>query len=157
MNAHSKICATAIAGMMSMQSGVFAAESDVPAPAPVTKIEKVVVKTNAQFDFDKDQVKPDDQQRIISELGAAGNVTWQSVNAVGYTDSIGTAQYNQGLSERRAQAIKSYLVSKGVMPAMIVASGKAAKDPVASNDSDEGRALNRRTAIEFQGVKAVDR
>ena len=143
----------AVAGMVFATGATLAADGDVPGAA----VQKVVVRSTAQFDFDRDQVKPEDAQRILSELGAAGNVTWQSVNAVGYTDSVGTVAYNQGLSERRAAAIKAYLVTKGVTPDMIATTGRGPQEPIASNDEPDGRAQNRRTAIEFQGVKAGDR
>ncbi len=132
-----------------------AADIDAAADAPRPAIEKVVVRSNAQFDFDKSDVKSEDAQRILSQLGAAGTVTWQTVNAVGYTDSVGTADYNQNLSERRANAIKSYLVGKGVAPDMIMTVGKGPQEPVASNDDPDGRAQNRRTTIEFQGVRTA--
>ena len=121
-----------------------------------SRVENVVVRADANFDFDRDNLKPEDQQKILGELGKAGKVAWQSVSAVGYTDSVGTAQYNQTLSERRARAVKSFLVAKGVSADMVATSGKAADEPVADNETDAGRAKNRRTAIEFQGVKTID-
>lgn len=142
-------------GCVSIQQTALAAETNESA-TPVTKVEKVVVRADAQFDFDKDTVKEEDQEKILSELGKVGTVAWQSVNAVGYTDSVGPARYNKALSERRARAVKAYLVSKGVAPNMIATAGKAEEEPVASNDTAEGRAKNRRTAIEFQGVKTVE-
>lgn len=122
--------------------------------APGATIQKVVVRATAQFDFDRDAVRTEDAQKILDELGKAGAVTWQSVNAVGYTDSVGSPSYNQALSERRAAAIKALLVSKGVTPDMIATAGKGPKEPIASNDDAEGRAQNRRTDVEFQGVRA---
>ncbi len=124
-------------------------------PAPADSLEPVVVRATALFDFDQDVVKPEDRAKILAQLGAAGAVTWQSVNAVGYTDGVGTPAYNQGLSERRAAAIKNYLVSKGVSADMVATTGKGAADPVADNDSADGRAQNRRTAIEFSGVRTT--
>lgn len=147
----------AIAALALGAHGAFAADVGSTAADGPPAIEKVVVRSNARFDFDRSDVKTDDQQKILAELGAAGQVTWQSVNAVGYTDSIGTPDYNQALSERRAQAIKSYLVGKGVAPDMIVTMGRGADDPLASNEDAAGRAQNRRTAIEFQGVRSTVR
>ncbi len=118
------------------------------------RIEKVVVRSSAQFDFDRDTVKQEDADRIVAELAAAGQVTWQSVNAVGYTDSVGSPGYNRALSQRRAKAVRDYLVKKGVTPEMIATSGRAAQNPVASNATDEGRAQNRRAEVEFQGYKS---
>ena len=74
--------------------------------------------------------------------------------AVGYTDNIGTFEYNQKLSERRANAVKEYLVSKGVEKNRIYTEGKSYKDPIASNKTAEGRAKNRRVEIEMVGTRA---
>ena len=77
------------------------------------RFEKVVVRSDANFDFDKSAVRPEDATKILDELAKAGKVNWQSVNAVGYTDNVGTREYNQALSVRRANAIKTLLVDKG--------------------------------------------
>ena len=68
--------------------------------------------------------------------------------AVGHTDWIGTDKYNQKLSERRANAVKAYLVSKGVPAEKIFTEGKGKKQPIASNKTREGRAKNRRVEVE---------
>ena len=65
----------------------------------------------------------------------------------GYTDSVGTDDYNQGLSERRADGVKSYLIGQGVGAERLTASGKGKNDPVASNDSPGGRQMNRRVEV----------
>lgn len=70
-----------------------------------------------------------------------------NINVYGHTDSKGTDAYNQGLSERRANSVKSYLVSKGVSSSRLFAMGMGESEPVASNDTDAGRAQNRR--VEF--------
>jgi OOP family OmpA-OmpF porin len=66
---------------------------------------------------------------------------------VGHTDSVGTEAYNQKLSERRAQAVVDYLVSQGIARGTLTASGKGEAEPVASNDTEEGRARNRRVEL----------
>jgi len=75
------------------------------------------------------------------------------VIATGHTDSIGTEAYNQKLSERRAAAVKEYLVSKGIPSAKITTIGKGKTQPVATNKTKEGRQKNRRVDIEFKGVR----
>jgi outer membrane protein OmpA-like peptidoglycan-associated protein len=65
----------------------------------------------------------------------------------GYTDSVGSEDYNQGLSERRADSVKSYLVGEGIGTTRLSASGKGERDPVASNDSAAGRQQNRRVEV----------
>jgi outer membrane protein OmpA-like peptidoglycan-associated protein len=65
----------------------------------------------------------------------------------GYTDSVGSADYNQGLSERRADAVRSYLIAQGIDSARLSATGKGARSPVAGNDTAEGRQQNRRVEV----------
>ena len=118
-------------------------------------VESVKVSAVAHFDFNGTSIRPDDRDAILAEVGAMKDVTWQSVTAVGYTDSVGTARYNERLSARRANAVKTYLVSKGLESSMIDAVGKGQADPVADNTSTTGRAKNRRTLIEFKGVRTA--
>jgi len=124
-----------------------------PAPAPVAKAPDITLSADALFDFDKSVLKPEGKTAIDRELkrtkfegGAIGIAT---VKVVGNTDSIGTDAYNQKLSERRANAVKDYLVSKGVPATKIHTEGHGERDPVASNKTKEGRAKNRRADIWF--------
>ena len=75
------------------------------------------------------------------------------VDLVGYTDSMGSEAYNQKLSERRAQAVYQYLVSRGINGSIIDVMGRGELDPVASNETEEGRALNRRVDIHVGTVR----
>ncbi len=70
-----------------------------------------------------------------------------NINIYGYTDSMGSDQYNLGLSDRRAAAVKSYLAGKGISNSRMFTMGMGEQDPVATNDTDAGRAKNRR--VEF--------
>lgn len=86
-------------------------------------------------------------------------VSLEVIIAVGHTDSIGSDAYNQKLSERRAAAVKAYLVSKGIEANRVYTEGKGEKQPVAENrtngrDNPEGRAKNRRVEIEVVGTRA---
>ena len=73
--------------------------------------------------------------------------------AVGHTDSIGSDAYNQKLSIRRAEAVKAYLISKGIESNRVYTEGKGEKQPAASNSTAAGRAKNRRVEIEVVGTR----
>jgi outer membrane protein OmpA-like peptidoglycan-associated protein len=73
------------------------------------------------------------------------------IAVVGHADSRGEAAYNQDLSERRANAVKSYLESKGIIGSLINTSGDGEYSPLSSNDTKEGRAQNRRVDIVVRG------
>ena len=69
------------------------------------------------------------------------------IDVIGHTDNKGSETYNQKLSVRRAQAVKDYMVSEGIDAGIVDVIGKGESEPVASNDTDEGRAKNRRVEI----------
>ena len=80
-------------------------------------------------------------------------INLEVIIAVGHTDSVGSDAYNQKLSLRRSQAVKAYLVSKGIDKTRIYTEGKGEKQPVADNKTKEGRAKNRRVEIEGVGSR----
>ena len=82
-------------------------------------------------------------------------INLEVVIAVGHTDSVGSDAYNQKLSVRRAEAVKAYLVSKGIEANRVYTEGKGKKQPVADNKTAEGRAQNRRVEIEVVGTRNV--
>ena len=122
-------------------------------PAPSSVRQSVVIQADALFDFDKSVVRPDGKKSIDEALAKIKGVDLEMVIATGHTDSIGTERYNQRLSERRAAAVKEYLVSKGIPASKITTIGKGESQPVATNKTAEGRQKNRRVDIEFKGVK----
>ena len=122
-------------------------------PAPSSVRQSVVIQADALFDFDKSVVRPDGKKSIDEALAKIKGVDLEMVIATGHTDSIGTEKYNQRLSERRAAAVKEYLVSKGIPASKITTIGKGESQPVATNKTAEGRQKNRRVDIEFKGVK----
>jgi len=125
------------------------------APAPTPVITKVSLEADAYFDFDKATLKQGGKDRIDAEITKLGQVDLNSVIAIGHTDSIGSDAYNQKLSQRRAQAVKDYMVSKGVSADRIQIKGMGESQPVADNKSKEGRAKNRRVEIEFNATQKV--
>ena len=80
-------------------------------------------------------------------------IALEVIIAVGHTDSIGSDKYNNRLSQRRADSVKAYLVSKGIEPNRIYTEGKGEKQPIADNKTREGRAKNRRVEIEVVGTR----
>lgn len=119
-----------------------------PAPAPVPTAEKVSYAADTFFDFDKAVLKPDGKKQLDDVVSKTQGTDLEVIIAVGHTDSIGTDQYNQKLSIRRAEAVKAYLVSKGIPADRVYTEGKGESQPVADNKSAEGRAKNRRVEVE---------
>ncbi|MEY3287200.1 MAG: hypothetical protein RL500_1930, partial [Pseudomonadota bacterium] len=125
-----------------------------PAPAPAAPVsEKVTYASDAFFDFDKAVVKKEAKAKLDDLVSKTGAIALEVIIAVGHTDSVGADAYNQKLSVRRAEAIKAYLVSKGIEKNRIYTEGKGEKQPVADNKTSEGRAKNRRVEIEVVGTR----
>ena len=120
-------------------------------PAPMAA--KVVFNADTFFDFDKSTLKPEGRQLLQQVAQQVRTIDLETIIAVGHTDSIGTEQYNQKLSERRAASVKAYLVSLGIDPNRIYTEGKGELQPIASNKTKEGRAQNRRVEIEIVGSR----
>jgi OOP family OmpA-OmpF porin len=124
----------------------------VPLPAPVS--EKVTFAADAFFDFDKAVLKPEGRAKLDDLASKMSAVNLEVVIAVGHTDAIGGDAYNQKLSVRRADAVKNYLISKGVEKNRVYTEGKGEKQPIADNKTTEGRAKNRRVEIEVVGTRS---
>ena len=136
-----------------------AAPAPAPAPAPMAKpapkpvVEKVTMSAETNFDFDKAVLKPEGKARLDDLVGKLKAVNLEVIIAIGHTDSIGTKAYNQKLSVRRANAVKAYLVSKGIEANRVYTEGKGKTQPIADNRTKEGRAKNRRVEIEVVGTR----
>ncbi len=129
-----------------------AAPAAAPAPAAATK---VTYAADAFFDFDKSVLKPEGKAKLDDLVSKVKDINLEVIIAVGHTDSIGSDAYNQKLSVRRAEAVKAYLVSKGIEKNRVYTEGKGKKQPVADNKTKEGRAKNRRVEIEVVGTRAA--
>ena len=108
---------------------------------------------DAFFDFDKSVLKPEGKAKLDDLVGKVQGINLEVVIAVGHTDSVGSDAYNQALSVKRSEAVKAYLVSKGIEKNRVYTEGKGEKQPVASNATKEGRAKNRRVEIEVIGTR----
>jgi OOP family OmpA-OmpF porin len=124
-----------------------------PAPAPAPVASKVTYAADAFFDFDKAVLKPEGKAKLDDLAGKVSGIALEVVIAVGHTDSTGAAGYNQALSNKRAEAVKAYLVSKGIESNRIYTEGTGLSQPVADNKTKEGRAKNRRVEVEVVGTR----
>jgi OmpA-OmpF porin, OOP family len=137
-----------------------------PAPAPVAAPkptgEKITVAADALFDFDKAVLRPEGKAKLDELVAKAGAIKLEVILVVGHTDRIGSASYNQKLSERRAAAVKSYLVSKGIEANRVYTEGKGEKQPVTGDKCKGNKATkelkaclqpDRRADIEIIGTK----
>jgi OOP family OmpA-OmpF porin len=120
-------------------------------PKPVA--EKITFAADVLFDFDKAVIKPEGKSKLDDISNKVRGVNLEVVIAIGHADSIGTDQYNQRLSVRRAESVKAYLVSKGIEGNRVYTEGKGEKQPVADNKTREGRTKNRRVEIEVIGTR----
>lgn len=115
---------------------------------------RVTMTDQTAFEFDSAEIKPgfystmDKISEVVNRYGKT------HLTIVGHTDNVGTAQYNQKLSERRAQSVQQYFLNKGVIPERLAAEGRGLTAPRASNATPEGRRLNRRVEIYIEPIVA---
>ena len=124
-----------------------------PAATPVPVSEKVSFAAEALFDFDKAVVKPEGKAALEELLNKLQGMNTEVMVTVGHTDSVGSDAYNQKLSLRRAEAVKAFIVSKGVDATRVYTEGKGESQSMADNSSAEGRAKNRRVTVEVVGTR----
>ena len=132
---------------------VVVVPAPAPAPAPAAAATKVTYAADAFFDHDKSVLKPAGKAKLDDLVGKVAGINLEVIVAVGHTDSDGSDAYNQKLSVRRAEAVKAYLVSKGIEKNRVYTEGKGEKQPVADNKTKEGKAKNRRVEIEVVGTQ----
>lgn len=118
--------------------------------ASVSRVENALLVTlpnGVTFDTDSAEIRPRFRRPLRRVAGTLNAYPESYVDVVGHADATGAASYNQALSERRARAVAQVLRRNGVAPARMVARGKGETQPVASNETERGRARNRRVEI----------
>jgi outer membrane protein OmpA-like peptidoglycan-associated protein len=113
---------------------------------------RVGVASDASFDYDSAQLRPEAMSTYAKIANVLKNYDKTVVHVVGHTDARGSDQYNQGLSERRAATVASYLTSQGVAGQRMKQEGRGEREAIASNESDDGRRRNRRVDIVIKPV-----
>ena len=133
-----------------------------PKPAPKPAAMKVTLAADALFDFDKAVLRTDGKAKLDELAAKIKDIKLEVIIAVGHADRFGSDKYNQKLSERRAESVKAYLVSKGVEPNRVYTEGKGEKQPVTKADQCKGKKSakviaclqpDRRVEIEVIGTK----
>jgi OOP family OmpA-OmpF porin len=139
------------------------APKPAPAPAPKPAAEKVTLAADALFDFDKAILRPEGKAKLDDVASKLGEIKLEVIIAVGHADRFGSEAYNQKLSERRAAAVKDYLVAKGVEANRVYTEGKGSKQPVTSAEACKGAKSkkvveclqpDRRVEVEIIGTRA---
>ncbi|MFJ1214618.1 OmpA family protein [Burkholderia pyrrocinia] len=124
-----------------------AASAAEPAPAVV---ERVNLSGDALFATDHATLAPTARESLDRLLSERANRTYSQVTVTGFTDSVGSDDYNLALSKRRAESVAAYLKAHGLKTDTLTVTGRGKADPVASNATPEGRASNRRVEIRLQ-------
>ena len=141
-----------------------AAPETTPAPPPAAveaapvepTFERVTIDGQAVFATGSDQLTDDGKAAVdgvVEQLRSFDKV--KTITIVGHTDSSGSEAFNQALSEKRANAVRDHLVSRGVNPALLNSSGMGESSPIADNKTKDGRQQNRRVEVNIDGSKVV--
>jgi OmpA-OmpF porin, OOP family len=127
-------------------------------PAPVNPAVKTVqefritYKAQSLFDFDRAVIKHEGRAELDQLVTRLKTVNTELIIAVGHTDSVGSDTYNLQLGQRRAEAVKQYLVSQGLEAGRVYTDSKGEREPVADNKTSAGRSRNRRVVVEVYGT-----
>jgi OOP family OmpA-OmpF porin len=134
-----------------------------PAAAPKPAAQKVTLAADALFDFNKADLRAEGKAKLDKLAGDIKGIKLEVIIAVGHADRFGTDAYNQKLSEKRAESVKAYLVSKGIEPNRVYTEGKGDKQPITKADQCKGPKSkkvidclqpDRRVEIEVIGTKS---
>lgn len=120
----------------------------------VLKPGKLIVLHNIYFEFDKAALHPRSKKELQQLLAILNNDPTMTIEIIGHTDDMGTNEYNQLLSRKRAQSVRNYLVHNNIRSSRLIVTAKGDTEPLASNNTEAGRKKNRR--IEFRILKMND-
>jgi OOP family OmpA-OmpF porin len=118
--------------------------------------DKITVAADALFDFDKATLRPEGKAKLDEVVAKSKAIKLEVIIAVGHTDRFGSDAYNQKLSERRAAAVKTYLVSKGIDANRVYTEGKGKKNPVTKPDQCPGKPKSKKVIECLQPDRRVD-
>lgn len=121
--------------------------SPTPTPALPPPVGKRIVLRGVRFDFDKSAIRADSRPVLDAAVDALKENPNVRISVEGHTDNVGTDLYNEKLSVRRAEAVFRYLVNHGIAPERMEVVGYGESRPVATNDTESGRAENRRVEL----------
>jgi OOP family OmpA-OmpF porin len=134
------------------------------APAPLRRVEKVTFDADALFDFDKAVLRPEGRAALDGFVAKLQGVEVEAITAIGHTDRFGSESYNQALSDRRAAAVRTYLVAQGVAPERVRAQGMGESQPVTQAGDCTGAKSaqviaclqpDRRVEVELAGLRTT--
>lgn len=140
----------------------IAAFEPTPAPEPRRTVQRINLASDAYFGFDKAVLKPEGMAKLDEVAAAIQGKQDPRIQITGYTDRIGAEDYNRDLSQRRAEAVRDYLVSKGIDTEIIETAAMGEKNPVVACEGKTGNELirclapNRRTEVEFSAFEVIE-
>lgn len=134
-----------------IQVDTLKVKQDIVYDIPLMPLEKgsKMVLNNIFFDFNKATLRPASYKTLNNLLQTLNKYPNVEIEISGHTDNIGSAAYNQRLSENRALVVKAYLIRNGIAASRLKSSGRSFREPIAGNDTPQGRQLNRRTEIQI--------
>ncbi len=127
----------------------MATPEPTPEPAPLVEVPvtRKIVLRGINFDFNSSEIREDSAPVLDEAVKQLASNSQVEVKVVGHTDALGTAEYNQKLSVMRAESVYRFLVNRGIAPERLIVSGMGESSPVAGNDTEQGRARNRRVEL----------
>ncbi len=137
--------------------GIVDSKDKCPGTPPNTRVDgdgcplpKVLQLRGVTFEFNKSTLRPDSKTVLDTVVEIMKRYPDMQVELAGHTDNVGGDAYNQKLSERRAESVRQYLVNAGIASGNMTSAGYGEKEPIATNDTEEGRELNRRTELRIK-------